>query len=103
MGSIMEAFDNVSEDAPVVYEHVTLVMPGVVDPGQSDEEVRIRLQGYAEQHVEREFKPRWEKVHFKHGSIEYVPIMPSDEQSAEKPAQVPSKIALLTTYIYWEP
>jgi hypothetical protein len=99
----MDTFEIGSDNGPVVFEHVTLVMPGVVSPGQSDEEVRKRLEEYAEQHVEREFKPRWEKVHFKHGSIEYVPIMPSDEQSAEKPAQEPSKIALLTTYIYWEP
>jgi len=92
----------IPDDGPVVYEHITLVMPGVVYPGQSDEEVRERLQGYAEQHVEREFKPRWEKVTYKHGSIEYVPIVLPDDQSAESPAQEPSKIALLKSFIYWE-
>jgi len=90
-------------DSIVVYEHVTLVMPGVVTPGQSDEEVRMRLETYAEEKVEREFKPRWKNVQVKHGSVKYVPIVPPDETLAKDPNVGPDKIALLTSFVYWEP
>jgi hypothetical protein len=99
----MDTINNMGDDGPVVYEHITLVMPGVVYPGQSDQEIRERLEGYAEQHVDREFRPTWQKIKVKHGSIEYVPIVPEALGPVQAPSEQPVKIALLKTFIYWEP
>ena len=99
----MNTSDNVSDDDLVVYEHITLVMPGVVYPGQSDQEVRARLEAYAEQHVDREFRPTWSHVQVKHGEIEYVPIVPDEQGPAQAPVEQPVKIALLKSFVYWEP